>query len=234
MNLMNAKRFRSKTTPQIKICGLTDVEQALGCAELGANAIGCVFFPKSPRHVSEEQAAEICSALPPRVKKVGVFVNEPFSAIMQKVERCGLTAVQLHGRESSELLKDLGRENLLVIKALFIDREPFLQQVSDYTAGAFLVEYGRGTLPGGNALAWEWEQASGFGRKRPFILAGGLTPENVVEAVSACLPDAVDVSSGVESAPGVKDLGKVESFIQAVSQCGKFFSEDRETFIGIF
>ena len=234
MNLMNVKPSRSNATPQIKICGLTDVEQALGCAELGADAIGCVFFPKSPRHVSEEQAGEICRSLPPGVKKVGVFVNEPFSAIMQKVERCGLTAVQLHGRESSELVRDLGRENLVVIKALFIDREPFLKQISDYNAGAFIVEYGRGILPGGNALAWEWERASEFGRKQPFILAGGLTPENVLEAVSACLPDAVDVSSGVESAPGVKDLGKVESFIQSVSQCAKFFSEDGETLIDIF
>ena len=97
--------------PQVKICGLTDVEQAQGCAALGADAIGCVFYPKSPRHLTEQQAKEICTAMPTRVKTVGVFVNETLSYIMRKVERCRLTAVQLHGQESPELVKDLLNEN---------------------------------------------------------------------------------------------------------------------------
>lgn len=231
---MNNKPQQTNTTPQVKICGLTDAAQALGCVELGANAIGCVFFPKSPRYVSEQRAGEICRALPAGVKTVGVFVNETFSTIMQTVERCHLTAVQLHGQESSELVRDLSKENLLVIKALFINRKPYLKHAPGYDAGAFIVEYGRGTLPGGNALAWEWDQASAFSKKYPFVLAGGLTPENVYEAVRSCLPDAVDVSSGVESAPGEKDLGKVQSFITAVSQCRQLGEDDNKILNRIF
>jgi len=202
--------------------------------ELGADAIGCVFFSKSPRYVPEQRAKEICMSLPSKVQTVGVFVNETFSRIMQKIERCRLTAVQLHGQESPELVRDLKRENLLVIKALFVQREPLLKQVSNYNADAFLVEYGRGPLPGGNAVAWEWNQAYEFSKNKPLVLAGGLTPENVSEAVRSCLPDAVDVSSGVESSPGKKELAKVESFIDAVSRCLILLEPDRKKMRRIF
>ncbi|MBU2521549.1 MAG: phosphoribosylanthranilate isomerase [Proteobacteria bacterium] len=205
--------------PQVKVCGLTRVEEAVGCADLGANAIGCVFFPKSPRHLSEIQAKEISMALPSEVKKVGVFVNESFPNIMHKVEFCRLNAVQLHGRESPELVSKLLKENLLVIKALFIEGKPTLDEAETYEASAFLVECGRGVLPGGNAIEWDWKKVKSFGNKYPMILAGGLAPENISHAVSVSMPDAVDVSSGVESAPGQKDLGKVKSFLKAVSMC---------------
>lgn len=204
---------------QIKICGLTRVEEALGCAALGANAIGFIFYPKSPRNLSEKTAGEISSALPAEVKKVGVFVDERFSTIMQKVERCRLTGVQLHGRESNELTERLRRENILVIKALFIDGDPSVEKISDYDASAYLVECGRGPLPGGNAMKWDWKAARGLSADRPLILAGGLTPHNVSEAIDASLPDAVDVSSGVERSPGLKDLKKVATLIEAVSRC---------------
>jgi phosphoribosylanthranilate isomerase len=205
--------------PQVKVCGLTSVEEAVGCADLGANAIGCVFFPKSPRHLSEIQAKEISMALPSEVKKVGVFVNESFPNIMHKVEFCRLNAVQLHGQESIELVSKLRKENLLVIKALFIEGKPTLDEAEIYEASAFLVECGRGVLPGGNAIEWDWKKVKSFGGKYPMILAGGLAPENISHAVSVSMPDAVDVSSGVESAPGQKDLGKVKSFLKAVSMC---------------
>ena len=216
---MNQQINESTNTPQVKVCGLTQVEEALGCAALGVDAIGCVFFPPSPRHISEKRAREICLALPAKVKKVGVFVNETFSNIMQKVDRCFLSVVQLHGQESPELVSRLRRENLLVIKALFINAKPSLEEVSNYEASAYLVECGKGTLPGGNALKWNWEKAKSFGDKHPLILAGGLAPENVSQAIFAAVPDAVDVSSGVESAPGRKDLVAVASFMDAVSQC---------------
>jgi len=205
--------------PQIKVCGLTDIKEATGCVEIGAGAIGFVFYPKSPRHISEDKAKEIVLSLPEKVRKVGVFVNETFSSIMEKVNYCHLDAVQLHGQESPLLVDRLRKENLLVIKALFDGRKPALTDALTYKASAFLVECGKGTLPGGNALAWNWEKASGFGKKHPFILAGGLSPENVSRAVTATLPDAVDVSSGVESSPGRKDLDKVKSFIDAVFEC---------------
>jgi phosphoribosylanthranilate isomerase len=158
-------------------------------------------------------------AVQERVKTVGVFVNETFSSIMQRVERCHFNAVQLHGQEPPELVRRLIEENLHVIKALFIDGKPSLEDVSSYHASAFLVECGLGKLPGGNALEWNWEQAKSLGEKHPLIIAGGLTPENVCDAIKASAPHAVDVSSGVESVPGRKDPGKVGALISAVSRC---------------
>lgn len=210
---------KNKFIPQVKICGLTRVDEALECVALGADAIGCVFYPKSPRYLTDHLAGEICLAVQERVKTVGVFVNETFSSIMQRVERCHLNAVQLHGQEPPELVRRLREENLHVIKALFIDGKPSLEDVSSYHASAFLVECGLGRLPGGNALEWNWGEAKSFGEKHPLIIAGGLTPENVCDAIKASAPHAVDVSSGVESGPGRKDLDKVRSFINAVSRC---------------
>ncbi len=204
---------------QVKICGLTTADEAVGCAALGADAIGLVFYPKSPRNLTEAQAKDIVSALPAQVKTVGVFVNETFSAIMRKVEYCGLHAVQLHGQESPELVRQLRDEHLIVIKGLYTERPPFLKEASDYDASAFLAECGKGILPGGNAMTWNWAEAKSFGEQYPLILAGGLSADNVSQAVAAGQPDAVDISSGVESAPGRKDLVKAEAFIHAVSQC---------------
>ena len=205
--------------PQVKICGLTSAEEASVCADLGADAIGCVFFPKSPRHLSEQRAREICSALPPEVKKVGVFVDETYSPIMRKVDRCGLTAVQLHGRESPELVHALMNRHIAVIKALFAAGTPAFSDAQKYRASAFLVECGSGVLPGGNALTWDWQQARKISETYPVILAGGLSPDNVSQAIVASRPAAVDVSSGVEKAPGIKDLAKVKAFLDTVSRC---------------
>jgi phosphoribosylanthranilate isomerase len=206
--------------PRVKICGITRVQDALRCAELGADAIGCVFYPKSPRHLSRDQARDICAATPDHVKTVGVFVDETFSSIMAYVEYCHLSTVQLHGKEPPELVRRLRRENIHVLKALFADGYPTFDDAPKYPASAFLVECGRGKHPGGNALAWNWEAAKNFGKEYPLILAGGLDPENVVPAVQMSVPWAVDVSSGVESAPGRKDFSKVAAFMKAVSGCG--------------
>lgn len=208
-----------KYIPQVKICGLTKIDDAVQCASLGADAVGLVFYPKSPRYVTEALAREICLALPKGIKRVGVFVDETFASIMRKVERCGINAVQLHGNEPPGLVTGLRRENLTVIKALFLQKKPALEDAVNYNASAFLAECGKGALPGGNALSWDWEKAKMISEKYPLILAGGLTPENVSQAVSLCLPDAVDVSSGVESAPGIKDIEKVKLFISRVSAC---------------
>ncbi|RJP83135.1 MAG: phosphoribosylanthranilate isomerase, partial [Desulfobacteraceae bacterium] len=205
-------------TPQIKICGLTRADQAHACSLLGADAIGCVFYPKSPRNVSLDQAKEIIHALPPHVKGTGVFVDVSYDEVMRAVDYCGLAAVQLHGRESADLVRKLIRQDLLVIKTLFVTREPFLHQAADYPVSAYLVECGKGSLPGGNAMAWNWKDTLEFARLNPLILAGGLSPENISTALSAAMPAAVDVSSGVEASPGIKDLAKVESFIKTVKQ----------------
>ena len=205
--------------PQIKVCGLTRVENALECLALGADAIGCVFYPKSPRHVTEDQAGNICKAVSSRAATVGVFVNESFSFIMKKVDRCLLDTIQLHGQESPGLVTRLRKEKLTVIKTLFLSSMPAFENAKDFEPSAFLVECGDGTLPGGNAVSWNWEKARDLVKNYPVILAGGLSQENVSTAVNQSTPDAVDVSSGVELSPGLKDTGRVEAFIQAVSMC---------------
>ena len=206
-------------TPQVKICGLTRADQSVACADLGADAIGCVFYPKSPRNVSLDQAKEILRPLPSHVKGTGVFVNAAYDEIMHIVDHCGLKAVQLHGQESPELVQRLIQREIIVIKALFMTREPFLHQAENYPASAYLVECGKGDLPGGNAMTWNWKDTLAFGKTHTMILAGGLSSENVAEAFSNAIPAALDVSSGVESSPGIKDLVKVASFLKAVKTC---------------
>ncbi|HSO62071.1 MAG TPA: phosphoribosylanthranilate isomerase [Desulfobacterales bacterium] len=208
--------LQNRATVQVKVCGLTRVDEAVACAQAGAAAIGCVFYAKSPRCVTTATARAIRHALPPEVACVGVFVDEPFESIMAISAHTGFTAVQLHGSESPEVVGRLRREGLFVIKALFADRPPLLEEGPHYSPSAFLVECGRGPLPGGNAQDWDWSRAGPFADRHPLILAGGLTPENAARAVRAALPDAVDVSSGVEVGPGRKELRKIEQFIAAV------------------
>ena len=205
--------------PQIKVCGLTRVENALECIALGADAIGCVFYPKSPRHVTDDQAKDICKVVSSRAATVGVFVNESFPMIMKKVQRCLLDTVQLHGQESPGLVTRLRKEKLKVIKTLFLRSMPAFENAKDFEPSAFLVECGDGALPGGNAVSWNWEKARHLVGNYPVIIAGGLSPENVSNAVNQSTPDAVDVSSGVEFSPGLKDTGRVKAFIHAVSMC---------------
>ena len=205
--------------PQIKICGLTRVDEAVGCVECGVDAIGLMFFPKSSRYVSDERALEISTAVSGDVKTVGVFVNATYDEIMRKVDVCRLSVVQLHGQEPPDLVRRLSENRIPVIKVLFVDGTPSLSKADDYTASAFLVECGKGPLPGGNALTWNWRSTKDFGLKYSLILAGGLSSENVFEAVSDALPIAVDVSSGVEKSPGRKDIQKVAAFTAAVMKC---------------
>jgi len=217
MNHQPSECISNLTRPQVKICGLTRIRDAVACVKAGADAIGLVFYPKSPRHLSDERAMRICIGLPRTVYTVGVFVNESFSAIMRRVDCCGLKAVQLHGQESPALAGRLRHQNLVVIKALFIHGVPDISLAADYPASAFLVESGKGPLPGGNALAWDWNAVKDFSTKFPAILAGGLCPDNIARAVSAAHPDAVDISSGVESTPGQKDHKKITALMNALS-----------------
>ena len=215
-----AASLQNRATVQVKVCGLTRVEEAVACAQAGAQAVGCVFYAESARCVTAATARAIRRALPPEVACVGVFVDEPFEGIMALAAQTGFTAVQLHGSEAPEVVERLRREGLFVIKALFADRAPGIETASQYSASAYLVECGQGALPGGNAHAWEWGRAAALGQRHPLILAGGLTPENAAQAVRAALPDAVDVSSGVEAGPGRKSIRKVEQFIAAVATAG--------------
>jgi len=203
-------------TPQIKICGLTRMEDALACADLGADAIGFVFYAKSPRYIAPEIAGAIISALPQNVLPVGVFVDESMDVIVDMVTFFGIKAIQLHGNETPRFVEDLLFLKLPIIKALYMSGEPCVENAFLYNASSFLVECEKGMLPGGNAIQWKWEDSADFGEHFPFILAGGLTPDNVSAAISASKPDAVDVSSGVEISPGKKDIHKIRQFIQNV------------------
>lgn len=207
------------TGPQVKICGLTTSRQAQACVAAGAGAIGLVAYPGSPRFVDARTMQRITADLPEAICTVGVFVNASFGHIMQTVEAGGLKAVQLHGRETPDLVAALAAEGVLVVKALFANGRPSFAAASRYPAAAFLVEAAGGPLPGGNAMDWRWAEARGVSADRPLVLAGGLTPDNVHEAIRAARPDAVDVSSGVEVHPGRKDPAKVAAFCQAVTAC---------------
>ena len=214
LNEPAVNRTASEKRPWIKICGLTDPENAFACAELGPDAIGLVFYEKSPRYVSIDQAVQITRILPRHLMTIGVFVDNSFEDIMEKAQRCSLKGVQLHGKESPELVDQLKKEHLFVIKALFAAKEPYLSQAKEYSAAsALLVEYGRGILPGGNAESWNYELSSRINTKCPIIIAGGLSPMNAAEAVMAGRPFGVDVSSGVEKTPGLKDIDKINAFI---------------------
>ena len=202
--------------PQVKICGLTRVDHALACVDAGAAAIGFVFFDRSPRHVSIETAHTISRQLPSGIARVGVFVDEPYDVIMQRVAACGLTCVQLHGRETPGLVMQLKSAGVRVIKSLFMDRHPNLKTAHQFTADAFLAECGTGPLPGGNAKTWNYADAVDLGTSHPLVLAGGLSPDNISGAVQSAHPDAVDVSSGVEASPGIKDISLVKQFMEAV------------------
>ncbi len=197
---------------------MTDPDNALACAKLLPDAMGLVFYEKSPRYVTIDQAARITKILPRHIMTIGVFVDNDFNDIMEKVKGCALKGVQLHGKESPELVDQLKKEHLFVIKSLFAAKEPYLSRAKEYSAAsALLVEFGKGILPGGNAESWNYELSRQINMKIPLIIAGGLSPDNVTKAVKTARPFGVDVSSGVEQSPGLKDIHKVGSFIARIN-----------------
>ena len=223
------------TIPQAKICGLTLPDEAAACAAMGASAIGLVFYPPSPRHVAPDQARRIQQALPAHIPAVGVFVNPDLDDIRRIVATCNLGAVQLHGNETPEWVARLRDAlDVPVFKALFATREPAMDRAPDFSVDAFLVEAGKGVLPGGNAETWDWAGASDFAARHTTILAGGLQPANVHQAIADCLPAAVDASSGLESAPGRKDLQKVKAFLDAVVGTAALYQAVRKTIQPVF
>ncbi len=201
---------------QVKICGLTNVADALAAAEAGADLIGLMFYEQSPRHLTLAAAANISRALPPGVLRVGVFVNPDEALVTRAIAECGLNLLQFHGEEPSEFCTQFG---VMSLKAFRVRDAESLSRLADYQTDAFLLDaYSPGGL-GGTGETFNWELALAAKKYgRPVFLAGGLTPENVGAAVRRVRPFAVDVSSGVESAPGKKAAVKVQAFIQAVRQ----------------
>lgn len=198
---------------RIKICGITRLEDALHAAACGADALGFVFYDPSPRAVSPEAARTIIAALPPFVTVTGLFVNEEPRRIREVAEFCRLDVVQLHGDEKPQ---DCLLAPLRVIKALRVRGPESLADLGSYAVSALLLDAWSPDSYGGTGHSFNWDLAAGVAAKHPIILAGGLGPHNVAEAVSRVRPYGVDVSSGVESDPGKKDPRLVEDFIRLV------------------
>jgi phosphoribosylanthranilate isomerase len=195
----------------VKICGIRSVEDAQAAVEAGADALGFVFYPPSPRYVTPEDADQIIRGLPPFVTTVGLFVDVPLDLINDIAARCRLDRIQLHGHEPPEFCRQLKQP---VIKAFRIKNVDSLAQLPRYTVSAYLLDaYVEGALPGGTGASFPWDLAAQAKPYGPVILAGGLTPENVGAAIARIRPYGVDVSSGVERAPGLKDHQKVRAFI---------------------
>jgi len=205
---------------KIKICGITNLEDALASADSGADALGFNFYKKSPRCIEPEKAAEIIAQLPPFVMPVGIFVNEREEKIREIQQLACLQALQFHGDESPEFCQRFGGR---VIKAFQVKDKESLKNMAHYHVGAFLLDSYRDGVRGGTGVTFDWHLAvvaKTFGK---VILAGGLTPENVAEAVKLVQPYGVDVAGGVEKEKenGIKDHAKIKKFIAEVRRAAR-------------
>ena len=198
---------------KIKICGITNPADALAAAAAGADALGFMFYEPSPRWVPPETAARITRQLPPFIARVGVFVDASEDFIRRAIAECGLDALQFHGSEPPEFCRRFHRAAIKAIRVRDLDS---LAVLPSYDTSAWLLDSYVPGQSGGTGRRFNWELA-GEAKKLgcPILLAGGLAPENIAEAVRAVRPYGVDVSSGVESAPGRKDPAKLRAFIQA-------------------
>jgi phosphoribosylanthranilate isomerase len=204
---------------RIKICGITNLKDALLAAELGAHALGFIFYPKSPRKVEPDAARTIIAQLPPFVLTVGVFVDEELATVRDLAAGVGLDLIQLHGNEPPDYCRGLGRR---VIKAFRVRDESSLLEIEKYqgAAQAYLLDTYKPGQVGGTGETFNWDLAREAQECGSIILAGGLTADNITQAIRTARPQAVDVASGVEAAPGKKDPEKLRAFFAAVREAG--------------
>ncbi|MBF0272443.1 MAG: phosphoribosylanthranilate isomerase [Magnetococcales bacterium] len=199
--------------PRVKICGITRVEDALAAVAAGADALGFVFYPPSKRHITPEATARILKRLPPFITITGLFVNASREEIHTTAAVCRLDVIQLHGDESPEACRGLpGR----VIKAVRVGEAADLTGLERFPVQGLLLDAKVADHYGGSGCVFDWSLIAGYRSPVPLILAGGLNPENVFQAVRQVAPYAVDVSSGVESAPGIKNHDAMAQFIRQV------------------
>jgi len=199
---------------RVKICGITRAQDGRAAAQAGADAIGLVFYDRSPRYVEVGQAAEICAVLPPFVSVVGLFVNTPRERVEALVEQLPIDLLQFHGAETADQCEGYGRP---YIKAIGMKDDldvAAVVQVHPHASG-FLFDAWQPDIHGGGGVAFDWNRMPEIG-DRPAVLAGGLTPDNVEQAVRQTRPWAVDVSSGVEQDKGIKSVEKIEAFMRGV------------------
>ena len=198
----------------VKICGITRPQDAERAIALGATAIGFIFWPSSPRRIGLEAARSIGRLVPASVLKVGVFVDAPAQELARTVDEAGLDAVQLHGSESPALVRGLEAR---VIKAVALGSPDADAQIAQWTGTTLLLDAHDPVRHGGTGRVVDWDRAAGLASRHEVILAGGLNPENVAEAVRRVRPAGIDVSSGVEQTPGVKDLVKLAALLDALA-----------------
>jgi phosphoribosylanthranilate isomerase len=198
---------------KIKICGITNPEDAIAAADAGADALGFMFYAASPRYLSLEVAGEISAKLPPSIMRVGVFVNPEPEVVSSAIRCCRLSLLQFHGSESPEFCRQFGIKSM---KAFRIKDADSLAQLSRYQTDMFLLDSYVPGRSGGTGEKFNWDLAIAAKEcGRPIFLAGGLTPQNVAQAVRLVRPYGVDVSSGVEAAPGKKDQQRIRAFVAA-------------------
>jgi Phosphoribosylanthranilate isomerase len=201
---------------KVKICGITNSEDAEVAVSAGADALGFIFCESSPRYVPLEKAARICAAVPPFILKVGVFVDPDENLVLSALSDCGLSLLQFHGNETPEFCRQFGTMSM---KAFRIKDADSLKALPAFATDAWLLDTFSPDKIGGTGETFNWDlaiEAQKLGR--PIFLAGGLTPENVGDAVARVQPFGVDVSSGVEASPGKKDHAKVKAFIDAAKR----------------
>jgi phosphoribosylanthranilate isomerase len=200
---------------RVKICGITTLDDALVAAAAGADALGFNFWPQSPRYLEPARAAAILEHLPPLVTAVGVFVNARPQEVERAARRAGLTTVQLHGDEEPEEVKALAAAGLTIFKAVSVGARFRPQELKRFEgARAFLLDAKVKGARGGTGKSFDWKQARAARRFGRILLAGGLSAENVAEAIAAAQPFGVDVCTGVEKRPGVKNHELVREFIR--------------------
>lgn len=200
---------------KLKVCGITSLEGARAAIDCGAEYLGFNFYARSPRYIAPDAARDIINELPPEILCVGIFVNEPQpSDVLEKMSASGVQYAQLHGDETPDFCARVGAER--VIKALRVGPDFEARSVWDYPASAILLDAYDAKLYGGTGKTLDWSVAYEAARLTKVFLAGGLSPDNVAEAVRAVEPFAVDVNSGVESAPGRKDAGKLRQLAAAL------------------
>ncbi len=200
----------------VKFCGITRLEDALCAVEAGADFLGFIFYANSPRHITPEKAAEIISQLPEEVKKVGVFVNESMFSILRIVDTCGLDVIQLHGNETPEFAEKVGPE--WIWKAFSLNDESQIPEVCGFPCQSLLLDSSNDNQCGGTGKTCNWSLARKVAEQKTVVLAGGLNPYNILDAVTRVKPVAVDVNSGVEIMPGIKDHDKIKEVMSIINK----------------
>jgi phosphoribosylanthranilate isomerase len=206
-------------TPRVKVCGITRIEDASQAVRLGASALGFVFWPDSPRAISVQAARDVARAVPPLVARVGVFVGASPDEVARIADDVGLDAVQLHG---DERVDGYERVKSRLIKAVTLNSDDDVLHAAALPAHVTpLVDATDHVRRGGTGQVADWTHAAALAARRPIILAGGLTAANVADAIRQVRPWALDVSSGVESAPGIKSRDRLEAFFAAIASSGE-------------